>query len=411
MDRRYLACCLLLCLGLSLACDDDAEPTQPPTDDEAPADDEPSAVHDYTDLRDLDIPIVDLFDTPGQTMELETDASDQFQSCHHYFEPDGEVVDAFPFDDEEAPRALFGCQPEGVIALDDGHQAIAYEVPLDEERRRSDLRIILFDADGHTLWNHRMERDDQAERFAAEYRGTALTSVNDQLICASTRWIESTQVLCARVDDAEITLERTLDFWAGLDLFGHDGALISMDQEGITRRYPFSGAEMRHRSVDRPLGTTGYYATDTRRLFVVPEDGDPILAAWDVDDLSKLWEAELAEFPSRRRPFADPDADRLLLRVGEHLLNLRASDGELQAVYRVGDVDPVIHATDDGLLLILLRRDDDPPIVVAVDTDDEIIWNAQAPLGTLDITSDDGEFLSRTVRTVRAFRPIQSLDR
>ena len=412
MDYRPLLIPLLTVAAFALAaCDDDPEPA-PPADEEIQDDDAELTTHDLDDLDALDIPIVDLFDEPGRSMELETDASEQFEACHHYFEPHDDVVEQWPFDDAATPRSLFGCQPEGVINLKDGHRAIAYEVPLDEERRRSDLRIILFDDQGETAWHHLMERDDQAEQFAAEYRGTALTSVDDALICASTRWIEHTQILCARVDDGESTLDQAVDFWAGLDLFGHDGALISMDREGITRRYPFSGAEMRHRGVARPIGTAGYYASDERRVFVVPDEGSPTLAAWDVATLSPLWEAELSEFPSRRRPFVDADTDRLILRTGDHLLNLRASTGEPRAIYRVGDVDPVIHATNDGLLLLLLRRDDDPPLLVAIDTDDdEVIWQAEAPLGTLDISSDNDEFLSRTVRTVRSFRPIKTLDR
>ena len=374
----------LLCLP---ACDEE------PSSEEA-AESAPSLTHhDHTD-----------FSIAEPTEELTTlsfGAPQRFSSCREIFEDDGEPT-AWPVEQQRISTTLFGCNPDGYLELDEGRRAIAYEIAGDDaDGRATDLRIVLYGEDGEVKWHRRLDRSHQKENFAANYRGSSLTAIANDLVCATTRWHDSTQALCARIGNGHITYDGRMNFWAGLDPFGFDGSLYSADSDGITRRYPYSGTEMRHRSFDDRGGRSAFYATDEERIFFVQATGDPQLVAWDLDSLRPIWRADLQDVPQTGYGPTSQVHGLLLFVVDETLGAVDAESGEFRFAIDVGDRPPPTAFSEDTLF-ILLRRDDDQALIYAIDLKEDVIgWVAEAPAGALDIDYGDGKLMTRSVRTVR----------
>ena len=370
---------------------------------EAPAPDGPPVqTHDLTELGAQD-DIDDLTSVTGHpTVELHTGATRRFSACHEIFEDDGQVL---PLDEDlEFGMAVFGCDADEVIEFDDGRRAIAYEIPIDDEERATDLRFVLYDEDGEPGFDHRVDRSHASETFAATYRGSFLRAIDDRFLCAGTRWGQSLQVLCADVDTGRVIYDGQMAFWAGVLPIGHDGSLFSADEEGITRRYPYSGTEMRHREFDERGGRMAFYAADDRQIFFAPEE-QPLLTAWDIESLRPNWHAELPATPHTRF-YRTSDTHRLLVfRIGELIVGVDSDDGALRMVFEVGDDPPQIAWSDDEMY-VMVRRPGDDPLLFALDPDDgQLLWASIAPAGTLHIDYRDGRLLTRTVRTVRPVQP------
>lgn len=394
------ALCLTVLAFPGCDCAEDA--TAPDEGDEGEQQEAAEVPHrDLTDLDDHEI--VDLASFDDELIHLEVGDAEHYAACRELLEADGEPQ-PWPFEGY-AHAGLFGCNPDGVVDFDDGRRAIAYEIPIDDHQRASDLRVVLYDADGSVSWHRRLDRSHRVERFAANYRGSFLTPIDDRLLCAGTRWQENTQVLCARLENGHIVFDDRIDFWAGIEPFGYDGALYSADADGITRRYPFTGVEMRHRSFGARGGGAGFYATDKERIFFMPSEGDPVLSGWDLETLREIWRADVADFPARGYAHASAEHGVLLLSIDEILVGIEVETGALRMAFDTGDETPAVTFLDDEIVL-LVRRDDHPPMLYAVDSDDGAVqWAAEAPAGSLDVTYDGGELMTRTVRTVRTVRP------
>ena len=383
---------------------DDEMPAVEPVE-EAAVDEEPEfRHHDYTDIDDdkiVDLAYVD----DERLVELEVGDAELFPSCREIFEENGEVL-PWPVEAQKEAVTIFGCNPDGFVELHDGSRGLAYEVPIEGDERATNLRVTLYEPDGTPRWSHVMSRSGQRENFVANYRGSFLAPVDERLLCAGTRWNAGTQFFCARQESGSVVLDERVNFWAGVYPFGFDGAIFSADINGITKRYPYTGVEMRHRSFPERAGRAGYYATDQQRIFAVPSRGDTVMTAWDLAALEEIWRADLGDIPRSGYGPASIRHRLLFFSVDGTLAGVDTHTGELRMAFSVSDDTPAVVFTDDTLYL-LHRRLDDPPLLYAIDPDGgDIRWAAKAPAGTLNIDYADGAILARTVRTVRKIRPV-----
>ncbi len=373
---------------------DDPEPTAAEQPDEPPH-------HNHSDPS----PILDLT-TPGDHPEttLSTRSVDQFTACYELFEPDGEPTD-WPDGADDIDRTLFGCNAEGFEHLDDGGLTVAYEVPApDADNDITDLRVVLFDDEGALQWHRRMDRTWKRDRFAARYRGSFLAPVGDHLVCTGTRWHQQTQLMCVRRDSGSVAWDGRVNMEPKTGFFGYDSSLFGADEDGISRRYPYSGAEMRHRSFAPSGGATSYLANDGRRIFYGPGEDHPAVQGWDLEVLDKIWSADLPDAPDRTFDEVAAGLGLVLLLVDETLLALDTDTGELRVGMHVGDATPITTYSDDTLFVFL--RVDDQPLIYAIDPDEGIVqWVGEAPAATRALHHADGELLTRSVRTVRTVVP------
>lgn len=352
--------------------------------------------HDHTELAD----IVDLT-VPGEhpDRQLTVGTTDHYSACHELLEPDGEPGD-WPYSTDEVERALFGCNGEGAVALTDGRFVVAYEVPLDEQFRATNLRLVLYGDDGSIQWHRTLDRSWRADNFAARYRGSFITNVGDELVCTGTRWIRDSQLLCVRTDSGSVAWDGRLNLEPGTGLFGFDGSLLGADETGITRRYPYSGTEMRHRAFETRGGVTSYLANDGERIFYGPGEDHAYVEAWELESLQRIWSADLPDAPHHGFERVDAGLGLALMLIDETLVGLDTETGELRAALHVGDTPPKVAFSPENLFVML--RADDRPLIYAIDPDDGAVdWVADAPPATRDITYIDGHLTTRSVRTVR----------
>lgn len=341
---------------------------------------------------------------PATFRRLDSDEAQLFGSCRDLFEEEGRFLD-WPFDEDQTPAALFGCDPEAALHLDDGTRAIAYATKMPGFERATDLQVLIYNPDGTLQWHHKLDRSEEATNFAANFRGSFLTAVGDSLICTGTLWQGATQAACIRRDDGEVVFDGPLNFWAGLEPFGYDGSLFSTDIRGITRRYPFRGTEMRHRSLEGRGGRAAFYATDQERIFFVPAEDTPYLSAWELNDMRQIWRVELPDRPRVSYSPVSPRHRLLLLKIDEQVYGFDTETGSPRMALTVGAAHPSVAFSQDTLFM-LIRRDDEPPLLYALDpTDGSIHWSALAPAGTLQIAFDQ-KLLTRSVRAVRTVRPL-----
>ncbi len=390
---------LLLLLTLT-ACDNG-----PTTTTDEP--EEPTLItHDHSNFDTDDLPNLT---TPEahHTVDLSLGVPQRFDACHTIFEPDGQPI-AWPVDDSDIAPTLFGCDAEGYLELSEGRRALAYETPNPEHDGLTDLRMVVYDASGDVAWTHRIRRHRYAENFAANYIGSYLTAVGDTLLCAGSRWLRTTQLACARQDSGDVEMDRHLELWIGLPFFSAHNSLFSADTRGITRRYPFTGSEMRHRSFSQRLGRGSFFATDYEHIFVVPDDDTPLLHAWTLEDPERpdeFWRAQLPGHPHIAFYAADTHHQLLLVRIDETLFGLDTTDGEIRMAFHVGDTSPHVAFSED-LVYLLLRPPGEDPAIYAIDPTDGVVhWAGKAPPGTLTIDHRQGRLLTRTVRTVREIEP------
>ncbi len=397
MYRHLLVPALLLSLVL-VGCDNGDEHRDRP-DPEA-TDTLPH--HDHTDVdASIVIDLTDPDDHPRR--DLDDPPADRFDPCHQLLEPDGEP-DNLSDDIDDIDHLFFGCDVDDHYLFDDGRRAVAYAIPIPESDDATDLRIVFYDDDGTLLWHRSLDRSHRADAFAPAYRGSFLTPVDNRLICAGTLWLRQTQVICIRQNNGSVVYDGRLDFRAVTDLFVHDGTLTTADDRGITRRYPFSGTEMRHRSFDTRGGASSLYAHDGQRIFYIPGDDEPTLESWDLNDLQLRWRADLTEFPSRSFEQTFADHRLLFVVVDDTLFGIATDDGQLRMAHRIDDERPRMTASDDHLYL-LIRPGDHDPVLYALDPDDGTVeWVADAPAGSRELRYRDGELMVRTVRTVRTLQ-------
>ncbi|MFW6057447.1 MAG: PLuB system PQQ-binding repeat protein [Persicimonas sp.] len=335
------------------------------------------------------------------TRRLELDEAQKFPDCHRLFEPDGQPKAQFPLDDEALrPLQLAGCAPEAYRVLDDGARVVGYAVPAAEKGWH--LRVVYYEADGQLRWHGLLDRSANAEHFSANFSGSFITPLLPRLICAGTMWQGGTQAACFEADDGERTWSGMMKFWSGIAPQGVENSLNAATIKGLTRRYPYSGVEMRFKEFEGRGGRAGFYATDGKQLFFGPaKDGPRAMTAYALDSFQPIWRLNLPSRPqaSWAHAFAEPGI--VLFKLDETVYAADGESGEVLWAARVGSDEPPVKAVDDKVF-VLLRRKVEPNLLYALDArSGSVEWQAEVPTGTLELHDYEDTLLLRSVRAVR----------
>lgn len=351
---------------------------------------------------------------PGEAVDLQNPPADKRQSleltepttyptCRELLEEDGEPRPRLLPEREEPALALAGCEPEARVT-EQGRRFIAYKLPDgDGNGEAGDLRLVVYGADGNLQWSGRMDRSSHADDFRALHRSSFIGLFLPQLVCVGTLWEGGTQVACFDADSGASKWSGELNFWSGIPLQAVGKGLHGADISGVTRRYPYSGAEMRRVDFADTGGHSALYTTDGRRLFFAANKKPPVrLAAYDFASMERIWRVEIPGHPDAGYDgYAFADHELGVLKIGETLHGYDATSGQLRWTLEVGDDRPPIVATRDRLYL-LLRRTEEPTRLYALDPESGAIdWWGPVPTGTLHVEWVEGHLTVRSVRAVQ----------
>jgi hypothetical protein len=344
---------------------------------------------------------LDLLAPEGQPREFELGETRKLPPCHEVFEPQGTVAERFPANDPaERAITLAGCDPEAYARVD-GQTLLAYRVP--RENKGYHQRYVSYDSDGKLQWDYLIDRSENAENFRANFRSGFIAPLLPRLACAGTLWEGGTRLTCLDATSGEAKFDGLLKFWAGLAPRPHDTSLVTATISGITRRYPYSGVEMRYKALPDSGGRSAFYASDGARLLFVASDSKfPQMTAYGFDDFEKQW---ITELPARPKSHYDDTA------FGEHSVVLAKADGKLFAIDTetgeglwsadVGDDTPPV-AVDEDAMYLLVRRDTKDNLLYSLNPrSGEVHWWSNVPPGTLELRICDGLLFTRSVRAVR----------
>lgn len=341
---------------------------------------------------------------PSESAERRLDLSqpEKYPACRELFEPEGSPAESFLPEEEEPELAVAGCDPEVDRRVDGGRRYVAYRLQR-EKPGGADLRLLAFDAEGRLDWDYRMDRSGWTENFAANFRSSFVAPLPPRLVCVGTLWEGGTQVACLRAESGEPEWEGELDFWSGIPLQGVETSLFGAEITGITRRYPYSGVEMRRVDFEHVGGHSALYVTDGARLYFVPKEGKPNrLTAYSFETLEPIWRRELPAHPDpgfNESAFAEHEL--AVVKLGERLVGFDATTGDVRWALEVGDDRPPIAAGPERLY-VLVSRSDAPSLLAAVDPESGALdWWGNVPTGTLTVQWTSGMVLIRSVRAIQ----------
>ncbi len=349
---------------------------------------------------------LDLRDPPeAKRRELVLSESKKYPACRELIEENGEPRARLLPDRDDRALTIAGCQPEASVRRDD-RWYIAYQLSSDDTEA-GDLRLVVYE-DGELAWHGRMDRSQHADSFTAQYRSSFVVPLEPRLVCAGTLWEGGTQAACWKSDGSEKVWSGELDFWAALPMQGLATSLLAADISGITRRYPYSGAEMRRIDFEHRGGHGALYMTDGERLmFVPPTEAPQQLTAYSFAEMGPTWRVELPGHP-------DPGYNRHvhrrhelgMLKVDETVYGFTTRSGDLRWALEVGEDRPKTAASEE-LLYVLLRRGEKPNLLYALQPESAAVeWYAPVPTGTLHVDWVDGTL---TIQSVRAIQRVTDL--
>jgi len=345
---------------------------------------------------------VDLREPPSEKRrEVELTEPKTYPTCRKLLEEEGEPRPQFLPDRESPDRVLAGCRPEG-SAREDGRRFVAYKVPYGDGEA-GDLRLVAYGADGTLQWSGRMDRSEHTDHFRAVHRSSFVALLLPQLACAGTLWEGGTQVACFDAETGEVEWKGELKFWSGIPLQAVGRGLHGADISGLTRRYPYSGAEMRRVDFDHTGGHSALYLTDGRRLYYAPNNKPPVhLVAYDFASLEPVWRSELPGHPDAgygHHVFAGHQLG--VLKIGGRVFGFDTGSGELRWSLRVGDDRPPMAASEDRLYVLLRRSDASTRLFALEPKSGELVWWSPMPTGTLQVEWVDGALRVRSVKAVQ----------
>lgn len=334
-----------------------------------------------------------------KTLEL-TDAR-KFPDCHRLFEPGGQPAAAFPLSDAQLrPLELAGCEPEAYRVMEDDSRYVAYAVASDGPGW--DMRLVAYDADGNLRWHDRLDRSENAKNFKANFRGSFITPLLPRLVCAGSLWEGGTEAVCLKAETGERAWEGMMKFWAGVAPRGLGNGLTTASLTGLTRRYPYSGVEMRYKPFEAKGGRAAYYAADQRRLFYVPAKGDSLqMHAYDLESFEELWRIALPERPAATWEHAFEEAGVALFLADKTVWAVDADSGEVLWGATVGENAPSVAADEDGLYLLHHRAADPNLLYSIAPKTGQVHWVAQTPAGTLEVLTYEDALVLKSVRAVQ----------
>ena len=318
--------------------------------------------------------------------------------------PQGAAADPFPFSDPTERRYhLASCAPEAIARLADGALVVAFGGQPKPETGERDLHVAVWERDsGKLRYARRVDRSRQAANWTANFRSSFITELPSSKLCAGSLWEGDTQVLCINASDGQPIWDGSLPFWSGIAPQSAQDGLVVADLSAITKRYPFDGAEMRHRKLEGLGGRAGYYATDGKRLFFAPSRVDaPPLLAYDLETFDELWRIALPAPPSTAVMAVHADADRVILMMEGKLFGVDGTKGTIAWAYDIGE-DPPKVASDEAALYVLSRRAELPNRLTALNpVSGERLWSIDTPSGTLRVDVVDGALFIGSVRAVQ----------
>lgn len=335
----------------------------------------------------------------------------RFDSCSSVFEDEGVPRAALGMSTLEFVMASSGCGADA-HRLEDGTHLLAY-VPESRDDSDSALRFVAWDRDGDRRWSVRVDHRGNDSNFDANHRRSFITIPGERHACVGALLQGGTTMTCVERESGESIWAGRMAFWAGLAPVGHGDVFYVADISTLTRRYPYSGAEMRGRKLDGAGGRAAFYASDRESLYFAParaEEPRLIRYAFD-EDLSPTWRRQLPSNPKVGFAHAHGESGVVLVLLeDEGVVALRAEDG--QPIWRlpVGDDRPSV-AWGDGLVYILNRIPERLNPVWAIEPETgKVRWVAETPAGTLHVHSDgDGLFL-QSVRAVREVLAVEKLE-
>lgn len=349
-----------------------------------------------------------LLDTAAKERSLTLGGTRRFPQCWEILGNAGDPAQEFPLKDGlERALAFASCDLEAYTQLDDGTWLLAWGTAEEEGSRARDLRLGAWGPDGELKWWKELDRSGQSPNWVANFRRSFIVPLPPKHVCYGTLWEGDTQVSCVGLEDGEERWTGSLPFWTGMQPQpGGDGLLVA-DLTALTKRYPFSGAEMKYRKLEGLGGRAGYYATDGARLYFAPSRTEkPNLVAYDLQSFEPIWKTPLPTTPAPSFSHAFDAFDLLLLKLDETMYGLDTETGAVRWAYEIGDDVPSVAALGDRLY-ILCRRPDDPNTLFALDPKTgEALWHAATPAGTLRVESIGGHLI---LGSVRAVQPVEDL--
>lgn len=346
----------------------------------------------------------------------------RFEPCRSYFEPQGQIAETYPLEGARAAEVLAGCGIEAYQNIDTGRW-VAWSIPLAGTRagnggqpgrgKASDLRLAHYGPDGGLQWHWRMDRSRFADNFVANYRRSFVTPLLPRLVCAGTLWEAKTQVGCLDVESGELEWSGVLKFWSAIPLQRLETSLVGADISGITRRYPYSGTEMRRREFGALGGHSAMYATDGDRLFFVPREGKgTTLTAWDFETMERAWSVELPGRPQKGlggRAFAEHGL--VVFSIDDTVYGLDAESGEQLWALDLAEEDAAWvsmgaraagEGEEDATLYLLASGESGDNLMWAVEPrTGEVKEQGTVPAGSLHVKAIDGQVLVTGVRAVQ----------
>ncbi len=339
---------------------------------------------------------IKLKESPTHALQLSN--PQRLLDCHMYLEPNGKVVREFPWSDNERFEALVGCQAEAWLRHENALY-VAYAVPT--EGGRSDLRFAKFEGRKY-VWSLKIDRSQQGTNFIANYRSGFITRIDDKHVCAGTLWEGGTTTTCVDPKEGKQQWGGRLSFWAGLQPTGRGDAFYVADLASLTKRYPFSGVEMRHQKLDGTGGRAAFYASDGRSLYFAPSRAEqPRMIRYDFDSMDPVWRSQLADntFPGFSPVFDAHDV--VVVKQGSEILALDTEDGHYLWRLEVGEDRPSLAATGKEIL-ILHRVPDVPNHIIGVDPKTGAInWQSTVPVGTLKVVAEGDQVVFMGVRSTQ----------
>lgn len=344
------------------------------------------------------VPVVDLED--AKTVELTLGPTLRYDSCRDVLEPNGKPVAKLDFADDAWLITLLACDAEAYLIGKDGARYIAWSTP-DMAAGHRDLRVGAWAANGDYLWSMSIDRSREGESFAANFRRSFIIDLGSK-ICAGSLFEGGTQAACVQAQDGELNWSGRMPFWAGMDPVGVDGHFIVADLSGLTQRYPFSGVEMKFRSLDGTGGRSALYLRDDSALYFSPPRTDqPRLVRYDFSTLEPVWRVTLPEDPTPGYGIVADALGIVVIRVGESLLALQADSGKALWRLEMGLDRPSLAASSKALYM-LHRRNESPNQLLALEPlTGKVLWVAEVPAGTLNVYTDNDQVILRSVRAAQ----------
>lgn len=326
-----------------------------------------------------------------------------YPECHTLFEPEGEPVDwPWLMDGSKQAMAIFGCEPEGYERTEEGRRYVAYGVPMEGSERARNLRLVAYDAAGKVRWARMMDRSANRETFTANLRSSFIALLEPRHACAGSLWQGGTQLICVDEESGDVIYSGMLSFWSGIELQGRNESLYGADINGLTRRYPFSGIEMRHRPVHGTGGRAAFYGHTKDALFFAPSsDGTVSLGKYGFDDMKTHWLLDLPARPLVSWRYGFDEHQRLLFKIGETVYAIDTESGAVVWAIEIGKDLPPVAASPEAIYL-LLRRETQANLLYAIEPKTgQVLWYAPTPTGTLGVGWLEGSLMLRSVRAVR----------